>query len=230
MVTLLITSFLLLTAIAFAIYFWQRTPSGAGAERVLPPPRSAPLFGDNGLGELPAAEHETGAQAADYRATLLTRAASGDKEALRDAHASGDIALYDAVLDALVERALDSDKAVFALVSYITRGDKLRVNRKLAEAFSETWEASPDKSSTAKMLHIAALADDAAVYQNAVETALQFWRDGRLQQVPADELRALVEGEFWLLSPGVRKSGAGFLLKRRIARCRRELMAATRAT
>ena len=58
------------------------------------------------------------------------------------------------------------------------------------------------------MLHVAALADDANIYQAAIETAYQFWRDQKLTGILADELRQLMESEFWILSPAVRNSGA----------------------
>jgi hypothetical protein len=75
-------------------------------------------------------------------------------------------------------------------------------------------------------LHIAALADDAAVYQRAVEVALRFWREGNLPDVSAQELRSILDGEFWILSSPTRSSGAGFLLKNVLAGARRELNAA----
>ncbi len=125
-------------------------------------------------------------------------------------------------MNALVERA-DSDQSILSLASYITRNDGLRVNTKLAERFIEAWKNSPDRSFTAKMLHVAALADDAALYQQAIETALRFWRAGRLPEMSAEELRVLIESEFWVLSNGARDSGAGFILKTKLAALRREL-------
>lgn len=76
------------------------------------------------------------------------------------------------------------------------------------------------------MLHIAALSDDASVYQKAVQAALTGFRKGALPGVSGDELQAILEGEFWLLSSPTRSSGAGFLLKRELASARRELAAA----
>ena len=70
-----------------------------------------------------------------------------------------------------------------------------------------------------------ALADDANIYQAAIETAYQFWRDQKLTGILADELRQLMESEFWILSPAQRNSGAGFLLKRKLAHLRRKLAA-----
>jgi hypothetical protein len=224
MVTLLITSFLLLAGITYVIYLWQRPSSNRDAEYSLPP-HAVGLFEEKALKEsAPARELPSGNTIADeQRRALLSRAASGDKEALRDANATNDAALYDEVLNTLVEHA-DVDAKVLSLVSYIVRSDAhLRVNNRLAEKFIENWKTQPDRNSTAKMLHVAALADDASVYQKAIETAYEFWRDRRLQQISADELRQLIESEFWILAPTTRNSGAGFMLKRTLAGLRRQL-------
>jgi hypothetical protein len=226
MVTLFITSFLLLAGITYAIYLWQRPSSKPDAGFSLPPTRTVRLFDDDGSNEARQRELPGGENAAfEQRSALLARASAGDKEALRDAHATGDAALYDEVLNVLVER-VDSEKRLLALVSCIARSDAhLRVNSLLAEKFIESWKASPDRNSTAKMLHIAALAGNANLYRAAIETAYQFWRDRRLQQISAIELRQLIESEFWILAPAVRNSGAGFVLKRKLAQLRRKLAA-----
>jgi hypothetical protein len=229
MVTVLVTSFLLLAAISYAIYCWQRTSSNEQAERALPPPpRARSLFSDEGTdsvaatsaARLRAAEEE--AQARELRSRLLERAAQGDKAVLQEALESGDAHLYDEVLDALTERAADPKK-LFALVSYITRGERLRVTARLALRFLEDWKASPERRSTAVMLHIAAMADDPAVYKSAVEAAFGVWRKGALAEISADELRTLFDGEYWTLSANARGSGQGFILKRKLAAIRREL-------
>ena len=227
MVTLLITSFLLLAGITYALYLWQRPSSKGGAEALLPPPpgRGVSLFGDDPAAE-PAPRELTDGEsiAEEERRALLERAAGGDKSVLEEA--VEDAALYDEALNALVERA-DSDQKLLALASHISRGDaRLRVNRRLAERFIESYGRAPDRATTMKMLHVAARTNDAGVYQTAIETAYQFWRDRRLTGISADELRQLVEGEFWLLAPEVRNSGAGFLLKRTLARLRRQLVKA----
>jgi len=226
MVTFLITSFFLLAGITYVIYLWQRPSSNRDAELSLPPSRTIGLFAEKALKEAAGLELTSGKNIADERReALLLRALTGDKEALLEANANGDAALYDEVLNSLVERA-QGDAGLLALISYIARSDAhLRVNNRLAEKFIESWKVSPDRNSTAKMLHVAALADDARVYQSAIETAYQFWRDRQLSGVSADELRQLTESEFWILSPAVRNSGAGFVLKRRLADIRRKLAA-----
>jgi len=74
---------------------------------------------------------------------------------------------------------------------------------------------------------LAALSDDAQLYEDAVQTALRFWRESKPVATSAAELKALFESEFWVLSSGTRSSGAGFVLKRTLANARRELETAT---
>jgi hypothetical protein len=229
MVTFLITSFFILAFLAIAIYFWQKPASSIEAERLRPPPgRGLFIDGAPDGSAAPQARAEADFEAAEgaarQRAELLQRAKAGEKSTLQEAHYTGDSHLYEETLDLLVADA-DSDPKLLALISFITRHE-LRVNDKLAGRVIDAYKNSPDRSATSKMLHIAALSDDAVVYQRAVETALQFWRKGRLPEISAPELRSILEGEFWILSSPTRSSGAGFLLKRTLANARRELDAA----
>jgi len=226
MVTILITSLIIVGILAIGLYFWQKPAAPMASETLLPPPEPRGLFsdfptdGDLELGK----DAEAIANAEKKRAQLLERAQEGDKSALQDARIDENEGFYTAVLNSLVDVA-DSDAKLLSLVSYVTRHE-LPVNSTLAERFIESWKHTPDRSSTAKMLHIAALSDDARVYQSAVENTLSFWRSGQLSDISAQELRSILEGEFWILSAHTRSSGAGFLLKRTLANTRRELDAA----
>ncbi|HBB89196.1 MAG TPA: hypothetical protein DC047_16445 [Blastocatellia bacterium] len=228
MVTFLITSFFILAVAAIAVYFWQK-PAAPTAVDVLPPPPGRGLFSD-GTTEgralaLADAKEQADAAAARQRAELLERAGNGDKSTLLDALNLGDKQLYEEALNLLVAGA-DSDPGLLSLVSFVTRHE-LRVNQNLAASLIASYARAPDRNATAKTLHIAALSDDAVVYQSAVEVALQFWRAGRLVDVSALELRSILDGEFWILSSATKSSGAGFLLKRTLANARRELEAAS---
>jgi hypothetical protein len=111
--------------------------------------------------------------------------------------------------------------------------DELKAKKALAEEFIDAWQASPDRVSTAKMLHLAALADDADVFRTAVETALRVWQHDSIPGMSAAELQTLFNSEFWILSSAARNSGAGFVLKRTLSRAKRDLERAnnpTRAT
>src|SRR5215204_5535319 len=97
------------------------------------------------------------------------------------------------------------------------------------ETFNEAIEAirafqqSPDRSSTTRLLHIAALTDNAKTYERAVELVLMSWRDGSLADLSAVELQALINSEYWVLSSNTRSSGAGFVLKRTLSTANNEL-------
>ena len=158
------------------------------------------------------------------QAALIARAKNGERSVLEEANQARNIELYDQVLRELLQLA-DSDEKLLSLMSYIAKSE-LRVNPELASAVIASWQRSPDRSGTSKALHFAALSDDANVYQGAVEQALTFWREGKLSDISAIELRALFDGEFWILSSRTRSSGAGFVLKRTLEGARRELEAA----
>jgi len=166
-------------------------------------------------------------RAARVESSLLDRARGGDKSALIDASESGDAALYDRVLNSFVQQS-DSDAALLSLMSFVAQNE-LRVNVLLAKAAIVSWKNSPNRNSTAKALHFAALSDDATLYRETVEDAIRLWREEKLSDLTATELRALFDGEFWVLSSRPRSSGAGFVLKQTLADARRELEAAASA-
>ena len=100
-----------------------------------------------------------------------------------------------------------------------------------AETFQQAIDAirafqqSPNRSSTAKLLHAAALSDNAKNYGKAMELVLLSWRDGSLSDLSAQELQSLFNSEYWVLSSRTRTSGAGFVLKETLASANRELEA-----
>ena len=223
MVIFLITSILLLGLLAISVYFWQK-PSKRPSTAELPPPiNPRGLFDPGGSDTVMKLGTALPAEVDSKRAreALLERAAQGDKSVLQEAHELSDRTVYKEVLNALVNKA-ESNSQLLSLVSKV-RQHELPVNEALATSLIEFWQRSPDRSSTAKMLHIAALSDNAEVFKTAVEFALRFWREGKLADVSAIELQALFQGEFWVLSSGTRTSGAGFVLKRILASARNEL-------
>jgi len=217
MVTFLITSVLIVFGLfAIAIYFWQKPANSIEAPPLPPADLPRPLFSDSApVAELPA-------PAQDNHLQLLSRANNGDLSALLDAKG---LEVYKDVLDALVLQA-SSEAKLLKLASYIAQ-QNLPVNRALAEAILKSWEGSPDRQTTAKMLHFAALSDDADLYRRAVEHTLSFWRQGKLPDISPTELQALFNSEFWVLSSPVRSSGTGFILKRTLSSARRELEGTT---
>jgi hypothetical protein len=216
MVTLLFTSvFVIIFIVIAAVYCWQKFGNTSQTvELPLPPKPSTGLFSDYQPAELPAATEEP-------HNAIIELAITGDKKALHDAHAINDRALYNEVLNTFVAHT-DTEAQLLSLVSYVTRNE-LPVNKTLAQKTIDHWRQSLDRNSTAKLLHIAALSDDASVYGHAVEVVLNSWREGKLQDVSAIELQSLFNGEFWLLSSNTRSSGAGFVLKRTLSTAKREL-------
>ena len=224
MVTFLITSFFILAILAIGIYFWQKPAASTEADALRPPPGRGLFIDGTPDGQAAAkaeADSQATASAVALHAELIARAKRGEKSALQEARNTGDADLYEEALNVLVAGA-DSDPQLLSLVSYLTHHE-LRVNKKLAERMIDSYKNAPDRNATAKMLHVAALSDDATVYQSAVEAALKFWREGHLSEISSRELRSILEGEFWILSSPTRSSGAGFLLKEALAGARREL-------
>jgi hypothetical protein len=85
------------------------------------------------------------------------------------------------------------------------------------------YQNSPNRSTTARLLHAAALSDNAKNYERAIELVLLSWRDGSLADLSAKELQSLFNSEYWVLSSRTRTSGAGFVLKQTLSSANREL-------
>lgn len=92
-----------------------------------------------------------------------------------------------------------------------------------ALAAIRAFQESPNRNSTTKLLHVAALADNAKTYGRAIELVLMSWRDGSLSDISAKDLQALFNSEYWVLSSRTRTSGAGFVLKETLSNANREL-------
>jgi hypothetical protein len=188
------------------------------------PPRS--LFADTqaALDESARARPEQPAHGyMEQRAAFMSRVASHDLTVLDDAHRANDAALYRVVLNGLVERAAKSDERLNALAGHLKRGDGLRGSVELAEAYGAFWQATPDRATTATMLHLAALADDADTYRKAAEITCLLWQGGQLDGFSGDELRALIDSQYWLISSDARRTGAGFVLKQKLNELRAAL-------
>ncbi len=219
MVTLLITSFVILGFLVLAIYLLQK-PNAPPEDRLLTPPEHRSLFSD----QVQSVQSEDGKESSTVqRAEIIARARVGAHTLLPEAKALCDAHFYEEVLNLLTAGA--TRPQLLSLASYIVRHD-LPVNKTLAEKFIELWRETPDRESTAKMLHLAALSDNAETYRSAVTSALDYHRNGKLSTITKEELKAIIEGEYWLLSANTRSSGAGFVLKQALTNARHELEAA----
>jgi hypothetical protein len=222
---ILIISVFLIVVASIAILRSKRQPSPDDAKYFQPDARPPLLFG--GEDKQDETEKEAGEDASEaFRKSLLARAAQGDFEVLKDA--SGDDAgVYRLVLDRLVERAVSAEE-LDTLADFIRGNEGLRASAALAGLLLEDFESSPSQASVTRLLRVAALSDDASVFERAVSSVTRARKEGRLDALRAEELQALFEGEYWLLSSEAKRSGAGFLLKQRLAHARRELSAEKR--
>jgi hypothetical protein len=218
---------LILLAAGFSLYSLKSARSRKSDDWQLPKPAFDGLFPAPDV--VSAAGQSMVDTPAYRRAKLLDRARGGALETLSEACGAGDPALFEDVLNALIESASNNREAMGALVSRITGGTELRANKRLAELVIEEWKANPDVASTGAMAHVAALSDDAATYERVVDLIVSYWKAGRLPELSADQVIEIVESQYWILSHEARHGGEGFPLKIKFVKLRRELAAATPA-
>jgi hypothetical protein len=221
---ILIISVFLLFVATFAILRTKRSSSRDDAREL--PPGVSP----RGLFDAPARDAETPGESPEQtrRGELRERAERGDLSAMAEARASGDAALYRFVLDGLVGRASGDAARVRELAAHIAGGRDLHASPELAEMLLGEWRGEPTPASTAELLRVSALSDDAGTFGRAVTEVLQVWEAGGLGALGAEDLRSLFEAEYWLLSSEAKRSGAGFVLKQKLADARRRLAAGGR--
>lgn len=218
---ILIISVFLLFAASFAILRTRRSSSRGDAPELPAGPSPRGLFdAATGGDETPEESPEQ-----TRRGELRARAERGDLSALSEARDSGDAALYRFVLDGLVGRATGDAARVRELAAHVASGRGLRASPELAEMLLGIWRGGPTPSSTAELLRVSALSDDAGTFGRAVAEVLEVWEGGGLDALDAEGLRSLFEAEYWLLSSEAKRSGAGFVLKQKLAEARRRLSA-----
>ena len=226
-----IITLIFLAAVAYTLYRKQQELNSFRADNELGPVRPRSLFED-GPGSAARPPHqlpgESGRAEAEQqkqqrRGQMLARAREGDYTILAEAHGERDPPFYHALLAELMSWAARSGRNLDELASFIATDKELRSNAALSDAYIELWQAAPDLTTTARMLHLAALADDADAFRRAVDAAVAASQAGRLPQVSPGDLRALIESEFWVMTTEARVTGAGFVLKQRLAALREEL-------
>ena len=224
MSAILIISVLLVFVASFAILRTKRSRSQEVAGEL--PPGVSP----RGLFDAASEDDETPKESPEQvrRGALRERAERGDLSALTEARAAGDAALYRFVLDGLVGRASGDAARVRELARHVAGGRDLRASPELAEMLLGVWRGEPTPSSTAELLRVSALSDDAGTFGRAVSEVLEVWEAGGLDKFTAEDLRSLFEAEYWLLSSEAKRSGAGFVLKQKLADVRRRLSTRTR--
>ena len=226
--TLILIVLPLLAVAVFALRQWSRQPSPEAPS--LPETKTFDgLFAEQYEEEARArAKAEAELREEEERAALLARAYVGDETALDDAHAHGNRDLYDETLETLVAQAEGDTERLRAIAEYIVDSGSLRATSGFAAAMIETYDQRLDQRSLADMLYLAALSDDAAVFEQAVQAARARFRLGRIPRLSPRDFAATVECGYWLISAETRYSGDGFILKQLIAGVRRELATTAR--
>jgi hypothetical protein len=220
-IALFIIAFALLTATAYTLYRRRHASSDYPAPQLgtTTPPTPRSLFDpeEHANEQRRLLAEQTNRETAERKATLLQRASDGDLTALAEAQRTADPALYASALDALLDWSDASEDNLRSLAAFVASDTALRANARLAATYAKLWRAHPDRRHTAQMLHLAALSDDASEFERAVLAVIEAARTGRLAEITHEELSALVESEYWVLSSEARRTGAGFALKQRLA-------------
>jgi hypothetical protein len=168
--------------------------------------------------ELRAFEAEDKAkQRETLRQKILAKAESADFDALIEARVF-ETAFCDRILKELTLRC-DSEKFV-SLCSFVEENE-LRTNAEFIRRFQSFAENSPRRKDLIRLLHFAALSGSAEIFSATVEAASIFSRDSR--DFTQTDLIQLAESQFWLLPAAEKTSGAGFLLKQKLAKLRTEV-------
>jgi hypothetical protein len=225
---ILIIAVFLLAAASYTIIRSKRSRSNRAEAEYFPPPHTRGLFGGDDDGHAGRLLAEDGVALEAAKSGLRERAAAGDPDALMDAHELGDAALYREVLDALAARAEADPPSFQKLVYTVAASDRLRATPGLAVRLLDRWRDAPAPASTAQLLRVAALSDDAATFETVVTAVAEAHEEGRLGGLGGDELRALFESEYWVLSSEAKRTGAGFVLKQTLAEVGRRLSAGAR--
>jgi hypothetical protein len=220
---ILIISVFLAFVATFAILRTKRSRSNEEADLLLPPHGARALFADAEAGRHVADDSDEGGASEDFERELRERASRGDLETLKEARESGRAELYNLILATLLERSEGDAPRLRALADFVTCGEDLRSSPSLAAAALENWERDPVRARVPVTLRVAALSGDAETFERAMTAVLRARLEGKLTDSNADELRALFDAEYWLLSSEARRSGAGFQLKQKLAQVRRTL-------
>ncbi len=229
MISILLISISLVVAAFFAIYFLKRkSPRSATTE--LLPAHSRGLFDEPRDGLLKEGDELKDKLTAMRASEMRARAANGDLSVLLDARSNRDTSLYREILDTLVERSAEHPALLHDLSVHVTGSPELRSTPLLAGKLLEHWKQFPSKVPITELLRVAALSDDAGIYERVIVTVFELWNEGRPPKLEADKLRALFESEYWLLSGEARNSGAGFVLREKLSDLRRRLAASTART
>jgi hypothetical protein len=226
--TIIFISILLLLVSLFALSILHRQRGRRRPPLIVRQPHFRSLFADEYEAEaIRLQEAEAKERAREKRRQLRERASKNDLRVLDEAHNQGDPDFYRDALRRLVAATGGKPEALHAISRHIVESGTLRSSCEFAQTMIEQLSRSLDRQSLTEMLYLAALCDDAATFQTAVDLAVKNWREGKLHNLRAKDILTTTESAYWLIASNERDSGSSFLIKQAIANVRRELAAAT---
>lgn len=157
------------------------------------------------------------------REKLFAWASLVDFTHLPDAPLIGDAEHLQTAFHILSDRA-ETDEEISALVAFtLKHNNNPNVNHNLINKYLQIWQSSPNFGKTANLFQLAVLANDADLFLSVLVEAEQAVKTGGLSELTSSELYELAESHYWLLPEAARISGAGFLLKQKLASLRCEI-------
>lgn len=162
-------------------------------------------------------EKELADRQAELRQNLLRRAEESDFNALLEAKVYGNARLYDEVFQILLQRDADG------LANFVMRNG-LPSNAGLVELSAKKLSENPNLDNLLKFVHLSALTNSAEIFLQTLETTKEIWNEKRLNEISDEKLIEILDSHYWLLASEARVSGAGYLLKEKMASVRQEIL------
>lgn len=153
-----------------------------------------------------------------------TLEASGNLKALSLAYEASDPVFYEEVLSTLFQ-STNADMLEKHLAKH-----SLPANAKIIKFFVNKFEQTASALDLTKALRLAASTNSAETYLQTVEKTVSLWDGHKQKEVSPETLLDIIDTHYWLLANEARISGAGFLLKEKLAGMRREILESNRAS
>ena len=154
---------------------------------------------------------------AELRLDLLNRAEKLDFNSLLEAKIYGSARLYDEVFQILIQR--DADK----LINFVIKNG-LMANADLVELSAKKLSENPNLDNLLKLVQLSTQTNSAENFLQAIETTIELWKEKRLNEISGEKIIEILESHYWSLASEARVSGAGYLLKEKMASVHREIL------
>lgn len=215
----------LVSILGFSFYLKRKTKliGSENQKQFAEPPLYRSLFEPNDAERRALKIEQQSEKRKNFQQEIFAKADANDFYALLEAQ-SFEVNFYNEVLSKLIQNAenAEKDEKLFSLCAFLDENN-LRTNIEIVARLKTVWQKSFDKKDTIQLLHFSAKTESAEIFSETLETVIQHWQKDFIKNISFEELKRLVESEFWLLPANARTSGAGFLLKQKLANLRREV-------